>query len=31
LVEIAQILDRPQSTVRSDLRRALAHLRKTLP
>lgn len=31
LVEIAHLLDRPASTVRSDLRRALARLRKALP
>lgn len=31
LVEIAALLDRPASTVRSDLRRALARLRKALP
>jgi RNA polymerase sigma factor (sigma-70 family) len=31
LVEIAQLLDRPASTVRSDLRRALARLRKAQP
>lgn len=31
LVQIAQLLDRPASTVRSDLRRALARLRKALP
>jgi RNA polymerase sigma factor (sigma-70 family) len=31
LVEIGQLLDRPASTVRSDLRRALARLRKSLP
>jgi RNA polymerase sigma factor (sigma-70 family) len=30
LVEIGQLLDRPASTVRSDLRRALARLRKAL-
>lgn len=30
LVEIADLLDRPPSTVRSDLRRALDHLRKAL-
>ncbi|WP_436795627.1 RNA polymerase sigma factor [Actinospongicola halichondriae] len=30
LVEIADLLDRPESTVRSDLRRALIHLRKEL-
>ncbi len=31
LVEIAHLLDRPASTVRSDLRRALDRLRKALP
>lgn len=31
LVEIGQLLNRPASTVRSDLRRALARLRKALP
>jgi len=31
LVEIGQLLDRPASTVRSDLRRALDRLRKALP
>jgi RNA polymerase sigma factor (sigma-70 family) len=31
LVQIGQLLDRPASTVRSDLRRALARLRKALP
>ena len=31
LVEIGRLLDRPASTVRSDLRRALARLRKELP
>ena len=31
LVEIGHLLDRPASTVRSDLRRALARLRKALP
>jgi RNA polymerase sigma factor (sigma-70 family) len=31
LVEIGRLLDRPASTVRSDLRRALARLRKVLP
>ena len=31
LVEISLLLDRPPSTVRSDLRRALARLRKALP
>lgn len=31
LVEIGQLLDRPASTVRSDLRRALTRLRKALP
>ncbi|WP_244963155.1 sigma-70 family RNA polymerase sigma factor [Nocardioides dongkuii] len=31
LVEIGRLLDRPASTVRSDLRRALARLRKDLP
>ncbi len=30
LVEIAAVLDRPPATVRSDLRRALDHLRKAL-
>jgi RNA polymerase sigma factor (sigma-70 family) len=30
LVEIADLLDRPASTVRSDLRRALEQLRKAL-
>ena len=30
LVDIASILDRPASTVRSDLNRALTHLRKTV-
>ena len=30
LVEIARVLDRPESTVRSDLRRALRKLRKEL-
>lgn len=30
LVDIAGVLDRPESTVRSDLRRALLHLRKEL-
>ncbi len=31
LVEIGHLLDRPASTVRSDLRRGLARLRKALP
>jgi RNA polymerase sigma factor (sigma-70 family) len=31
LTEIAEILDRPPSTVRSDLRRAIDRLRRTLP
>ena len=31
LVEIGRLLDRPASTVRSDLRRALARLRRELP
>jgi RNA polymerase sigma factor (sigma-70 family) len=31
LVEIGHLLDRPPSTVRSDLRRALTRLRKALP
>ncbi len=31
LTEIARLLDRPASTVRSDLRRALERLRRTLP
>jgi RNA polymerase sigma factor (sigma-70 family) len=31
LAEIAVVLDRPDSTVRSDLRRALHELRKTMP
>lgn len=31
LVEIGQLLSRPASTVRSDLRRALARLRKAMP
>ena len=31
LAEIASLLDRPESTVRSDLRRALTKLRKSLP
>lgn len=31
LVEISQLLDRPASTVRSDLRRALTRLRKAMP
>ena len=31
LVEISHLLDRPASTVRSDLRRALDRLRKALP
>ena len=31
LVEIGHLLDRPANTVRSDLRRALTHLRKALP
>ncbi len=31
LVEISHLLDRPPSTVRSDLRRALARLRKAQP
>ena len=31
LVEISHLLDRPASTVRSDLRRALTRLRKALP
>lgn len=30
LTEIARLLDRPAGTVRSDLHRALAHLRRTL-
>lgn len=30
LVEIAAVLDRPPATVRSDLKRALGHLRKAL-
>ena len=30
LVEIATLLGRPQNTVRSDLRRALTHLKRTL-
>lgn len=31
LVDIAKMLDRPAATVRSDLRRALTRLRRTLP
>ena len=31
LVEIGQLLNRPASTVRSDLRRALTRLRKDMP
>jgi DNA-directed RNA polymerase specialized sigma24 family protein len=31
LVEIAELLDRPAATIRSDLRRALIRLRRTLP
>lgn len=31
LVEIARLLDRPEGTVRSNLHRALARLRRTLP
>ena len=31
LVEIAELLDRPAATIRSDLRRALIQLRRTMP